>query len=260
MDFGKNLSHAYIISAKPEEGFAKARELAAAILCESGNKRPCGLCRHCKKSLRGIHPDVTVLTRPLDDKGRMKREIPIELLRATLSTAYIMPNEADKKVYIIRDAGAIAPNSQGVLLKILEEPPYFDAFILITDNSNLLLETVRSRCVSINLNGEEDGISPEAREKAEKYLAILAKGDALALLRFATEQGEMSVADSAEFTKAATALLTDMLCGRLPTAGLSRKELMRLVALMRKAQEYLRFNVSSKQLFGMLSVCSIESK
>lgn len=260
MDFGKNLSHAYIISAKPEEGFKKATELAAAILCESSEKRPCGVCRHCKKSLRGIHPDVTVLTRPVDDKGRMKKEIPIELLRTTFSTAYIMPNEADKKVYIIRDAGAIAPNSQGVLLKILEEPPYFDAFILITDNPSLLLETVRSRCVSINLNGDEEGVSPEAREKAEKYLAILAKGDAVALLRFCTEQGEMSVSDSTEFTKAAAVLLTDMLCGRLPTAGLSRKELMRLVALMRKAQEYLRFNVSSKQLFGMLSVCSIELK
>ena len=260
MNYGANLSHAYIISAKPEEGFAKATELAAAMLCESEGKRPCTQCRHCRKSLRGIHPDVTVLSRPLDDKGKMKKEIPIDLLRSTLSTSYIMPNEAEKKVYIIRDAGAIAPNSQGVLLKILEEPPYFDAFILITDNPNLLLETVRSRCVSINLNGEEEGTTPEAREKAEKYLAILAKGDSLALLRFANEQGEMSVADSTDFVKAVSILLTDMLCGRLSAAGLSRKELMRLVALMKKAQEYLRFNVSSKQLFGMLSVCSIELK
>ena len=30
MDFAKNLSHAYIISAPPEEGFEKATELAAA--------------------------------------------------------------------------------------------------------------------------------------------------------------------------------------------------------------------------------------
>ena len=114
--------------------------------------------------------------------------------------------------------------------------------------------------MSIKLNGEEDSVSPEAREKAEKYLAIVAVGDELALLRYATELGEMSVADSAEFVKAAAMLLTDMLCGRLNAAQLSRKNLMRLVALMRKAQEYLRFNVSSKQLFGMLSVCSIESK
>ena len=260
MNYGKNLSHAYIISAKAEEGYRKATELAAAILCESEGKRPCAQCRHCRKSLRGIHPDVTALSRPLDDKGKMKKEIPIDLLRSTLSTSYIMPNEAEKKVYIIRDAGAIAPNSQGVLLKILEEPPYFDAFILITDNPKALLETVRSRCVNINLNGEEEGTTPEAWEKAEKYLAILAKGDSLALLRFANEQGEMSVADSTDFVKAVSILLTDMLCGRLSSAGLERKELMRLVALMKKAREYLRFNVSSKQLFGMLSVCSIELK
>lgn len=260
MNFDKNLSHAYIISAKPEEGYEKATELAAAILCERADKRPCGVCRHCRKSLRGIHPDVMVLSRPLDDKGKPKKEIPIDLIRSMLSTAFIMPNEAEKKVYIIKDAGAIAPNSQGTLLKILEEPPYFDAFILITDNPNLLLETVRSRCVSIKLNGEEDSVSPEAREKAEKYLAIVAGGDELALLRYTTELGEMSVADSTEFVKAAAMLLTDMLCGRLSAAQLSRKNLMRLVALMRKAQEYLRFNVSSKQLFGMLSVCSIESK
>ena len=73
MNYGANLSHAYIISAKAEEGFAKATELAAAILCESEGKRPCSQSRHCRKSLRGIHPDVTVLSRPLDDKGKMKK-------------------------------------------------------------------------------------------------------------------------------------------------------------------------------------------
>ncbi len=259
MNFGKNLSHAYIISAKPEEGFAKATELAAAMLCEAGAdaKRPCGVCRHCKKSLRGIHPDVMVITRPLDDKGRQKREIQVDQIRAVVSTALIMPNEADRKVYIIRDAGAMNHSAQNALLKLLEEPPYFDSFILITENAQLLLETVRSRCVTLSLSGEDDPISPEAREKAEKYLAIVAKGDEFALLNFANEHGDMSVAESTEFAKATLGLLTDMLCGRLPSAGISRKDLMRLTALMRQAQEYLRFNVSTKQLFGLLSVRSI---
>ena len=70
----------------------------------------------------------------------------------------------------------------------------------------------------------------------------------------------MTVAESAEFAKAALERITDMLCGRLPAAGIGRRELMALAELMRKAQEYLRFNVSSKQLFGLLSVRSIESK
>lgn len=251
------LSHAYIISARADEGFEKATELAAAMLCESGAGRPCGVCRHCKKSLRGIHPDVMVISRPSDDKGRQKREIQVEQIRAMASTAAIMPNEAEKKVYIIRDAGAMNANAQNALLKLLEEPPYFDAFILITDNTQLLLETVRSRCVTVNLKVEAEPLSAEMRAKAEKYLAIVAKGDEIALLSFCNAQGEMSVADSTEFVKCSLELLTDMLCGRLPSAGISRKNLMRLVALMQRAQEYLRFNVSTKQLFGLLSVRSI---
>ena len=124
MEFNKNLSHAYIITARAEEGFAKAMELAAAMLCEGdGEKRPCGVCRHCKKSLRGIHPDVMLITRPLDDKGKMKKEIQVEQIRSMVSTALIMPNEAEKKVYIIRDAGAMNATAQNALLKLLEEPP-----------------------------------------------------------------------------------------------------------------------------------------
>jgi len=258
MDFGKNLSHAYIIVAQPEEGFKKATELAAAILCEGeGGARPCGACRHCKKSLRGIHPDVMVIARPLDDKGKMNKEIQVEQIRSIISTAHIMPNEAEKKAYIIRDAGAMNGSAQNAFLKLLEEPPYFDAFILVTDNAQLLLETVRSRCVTINLSGEDEPLPPEARERAEKYLAAVAKGDELLLLSLCNSFGDMTVAESAEFAKAALERITDMLCGRLPAAGMGRKELMRLASLMQRAQEYLRFNVSSKQLMGLLSVRSI---
>ena len=81
MNLGKNLSHAYIISARPDEGFEKATELSAAMLCERGDGRACGVCRHCKKSLRGIHPDVMVHSRPVDDKGKPKREIPVATVR-----------------------------------------------------------------------------------------------------------------------------------------------------------------------------------
>ena len=258
----KNLSHAYIISAPPEEGFEKATELSAAILCEGDTgEKPCGVCRHCRKSLRGIHPDVTVITKPLDDKGKPKKEIPVDHIRnGIISNALIMPNEAEKKVYIIREAGAMNSNAQNALLKLLEEPPRFVAFILVTDNAKLLLETVRSRCVGINLSAAEERVEARFREKAEKYLATVARGDELALLSFCNEQAELSVADSTEFIKAAVELLTDMLCGRVPAAGIDRRRLMGLVALMRKAQDYLRFNVSSKHVFGLLSVRSIDTK
>lgn len=256
----ENLSHAYIISAMPEEGLKKAMELAAAMLCERGNGHACGECRHCRKVLKGTHPDIMLYERPTDDKGKPKREIPVDRIREIGSGLAVMPNEAERRVYILRDAGAMNTAAQNALLKMLEEPPRFVAFILITDNPRLLLDTVVSRCVMINLKGEEELIPAEARQRAEKYLEAAASGDELALLSFCNENGDMSNMQCSEFAASALMLLTDMLCGRLPDMKMQRKDMMRLASLMEKAQEYLRFNVSTKHVLGLLSVRTIESK
>lgn len=260
MNYGKNLSHAYIIAAQPEEGFAKAGELAAAMLCTGVGERPCGICRNCVKAQKGVHPDILVVSRLHDDKGKPRREIYVDQIREISATAAILPNEADRKVYIIRDAGTMNTNAQNALLKLLEEPPRFVSFILIADSAGLLLETVRSRCVTISLNGDGDAPSAETRERAERYLALAAGKSRLSLLSFARENGELSPGDALDFVRAVRQLLTDMLCFRLPDLGLSRKGMMDLVRLMDRSEEYLRFNVSVKHLMGLLSVCTIESK
>lgn len=260
MNYGKNLSHAYIIAAQPEEGYAKARELASAMLCTGVGERPCGICRSCVKALKGVHPDILVVSRLPDDKGKPRREIYVDQIREISATAAILPNEADKKVYIIRDAGTMNASAQNALLKLLEEPPAFVSFILVADSAGLLLETVRSRCVTLSLNGEEDAPPPEARERAEKYLALAAGKAPLSLLSFANENAELSNSEALDFVRATRRMLADMLCFRLPDLGLSREKLMGLVRLMDRAEEYLRFNVSVKHLMGLLSVRTIESK
>lgn len=260
MNYGKNLSHAYILAAQPEEGFAKAAELAAAMLCTGSGERPCGVCRNCAKVRKGVHPDVITVSRLPDDKGKPRREIYVDQIREISAAAAILPNEAEKKVYIIRDAGTMNSGAQNALLKLLEEPPSFVSFILIADSAGLLLETVRSRCVTIGLNAGDNAPSAEARERAEKYLSIAAGNGGLSLLSFANENGELSNADALDFVRAVRLLLTDMLCFRLPDMGMSRSRLMGLVRLMDRAEEYLRFNVSVKHLMGLLSVRTIESK
>lgn len=42
--------------------------------------------------------------------------------------------------------------AQNALLKILEEPPEYAVFLLLTDNPNKMLPTIRSRCTALNLN------------------------------------------------------------------------------------------------------------
>lgn len=259
MNMSQKLSHAYIITAKPEDAYAKALEIAQAMLCTGagGLTKPCGMCRSCMKVKKGVHPDLIVVGRAADDKGKPKREIYVEQIREIVASAAIMPNEAEKKVYIIRDAGTMNASAQNALLKILEEPPYFVSFILLANNAAELLETVRSRCVSISLCGEEDLPPAQARERAEKYLDIAAAGARISLLSFANENGELSNAEMQDFVQSTILLLTDMLCGRLPDRKMGKQELLRLVALMQKTKEYLRFNVSTKHILGFLTVETI---
>lgn len=255
------ISHAVIVAGAPEEADAEALELAKALLCAApeGASRPCGTCSHCRKAAAGVHPDLVMVERRKDDKGRKKREIYVEQIRDIVADVCILPNEAARKVYIIRDAGAMNPAAQNALLKLLEEPPSFVSLILTVESEAGLLETVRSRC-ALRTAGAGGAEPPpaEAVARAEAYL-VAAAASRTALIRFANENAELSNAELREFTEAARALLADMLCFRRPGGGLTRREALRLVRLMDRAEEYLRFNAGVKHVLGMLSAETIQN-
>ena len=61
----EKMMHSYIISGDASAARSRAREMAAAALCESGGAKPCRVCRHCRKVFQGefpgIHPDVALV-------------------------------------------------------------------------------------------------------------------------------------------------------------------------------------------------------
>ena len=63
----------------------------------------------------------------------------------------VKPIFANKKVFIIRDIDKGMESAQNKLLKTLEEPENNVYFILTTTNVNLVLPTIRSRCVKTEL-------------------------------------------------------------------------------------------------------------
>ena len=188
-----NFSHAYIISGEDEQALPAAHTLAAAMLCESGASEPCGFCRCCEKSRRGIHPDIALVSRQTDSKGQKKREIYIDQIRAVLSELCILPNEADKKVYILQGADTMNTAAQNALLKALEEPPRHVAFILTAKSAAALLETVRSRCVIINTAAQPESPEAAADELAQKFIETAASGDELQIWKFCAEIGRAHV-------------------------------------------------------------------
>ena len=131
------LSHAVILTGRGDLT-AAARFLAAAHVCE-GEHKPCLTCRHCRKALEGVHPDV------ISVQDTEHKELTVEAVRALRKDVYIRPNEAERKVYIIADCRQLNERDQNVLLKIVEEGPSYAAFIFCADSPAALLETIRSR-------------------------------------------------------------------------------------------------------------------
>ena len=169
------LYHAYIISAASrEEGLRRARTLAAAAVCTGEGPVPCGKCRACRKAESGIHPDITTIRRQTDEKGKQRRDITVDQVCWMIGDAYVLPNEAERKVYIIEEAETMNAAAQNAALKLLEEPPKGVIFLLCTANPEQLLPTVRSRCAEVICQGQEQETDSELRSLAADYLKAVA--------------------------------------------------------------------------------------
>ena len=155
------ISHFYLISGPQGSGKRTlAKLLAAAILCK-GSNRPCGTCPACRKALGAGHPDFITIDDP------EKKTVPVDLIRQARADIYIRPNEADHKIYLFPRAQDMGIPGQNALLKVLEEPPAYGVFILLTDNPEKLLPTVRSRCTELALTALPPALL--RRELADRF-------------------------------------------------------------------------------------------
>ncbi len=150
--------HALLIAG--ESGIGKrtlADIIAKALVCMDENA-PCGKCEACRKAANGFHSDIIKLdAENLKEDAKKfgiepKNDSIIAVIRAIKSNALLRPNDAERKVYIINNAGALSHDCQDALLKILEEPPYFTTFILLCYNLSDLLPTIVSRAAHISLS------------------------------------------------------------------------------------------------------------
>ena len=139
-----HISHFYLISGPAGSGkHTLAKLLASAILCGKHNA-PCGGCTACRKVQDGNHPDFITVTDP------EHKNIAVKIVREIRDDVFIRPNESDHKIYLF--AQDLGVEGQNALLKVLEEPPKYGVFLLLTDNPEKILPTVRSRCTELNLH------------------------------------------------------------------------------------------------------------
>ena len=138
-----HISHFYLICGPAGSGkHTLAQLLSAAILCGKEDA-PCGHCAACRKIFGGNHPDFITVTDP------EHKNIAVKIVRQMRDDMFVRPNEADHKIYLF--AQDLGIEGQNALLKVLEEPPSYGVFILLTDMPEKILPTVRSRCTQLDL-------------------------------------------------------------------------------------------------------------
>ncbi len=137
-------AHAYIIEGSKGSGkHTAAAQICASVLCENREddrySLPCGICSQCRKILGGISVDVMTIS------NSDKASIGVDAIREIRNSLYVTPNDGEKKFYIIENAHLLTLQAQNALLISLEEPPPYVMFLLLCEDSSMLLETIKSR-------------------------------------------------------------------------------------------------------------------
>ena len=148
------VSHAYILNG--ERGSGKkllANLFAMSLQCQDRdeNGEACGKCQSCKQALHGNQPDII---RIMHEKPNT---ISVDDIRQQVNNDIVIkPYSSKYKIYIIPEADLMSVQAQNALLKTIEEPPEYAVIMLLTENAEVLLPTIRSRCVMMKLRNIKD--------------------------------------------------------------------------------------------------------
>ena len=145
----KNILHSYLFLGTSGIGKLEiAKEFARKILCLENTKDEC-TCKSCTCFNGKNHPDYYLI----NEEGE---NIKIDIVRSLTDKVIEKPIVSNRKVYIINDFEKMTKEAQNCLLKTLEEPPEFVTIILVSSNENLILNTIKSRCMALKFKNIKD--------------------------------------------------------------------------------------------------------
>ncbi|HLO59384.1 MAG TPA: DNA polymerase III subunit [Bacteroidales bacterium] len=184
------VSHAWLMFGEEGTGSLPiALAFASYILCTNRlEDDACGTCASCRKTQKYIHPDMHFVfpvnkTREVDSDsvgsddfisywrsfisenpyGRLTQwynHIDLDNKQGIISTdeskrltskLMLKSFESDYKIVIIWHPEKMNDQASNKILKLLEEPPAQTIFMLVAENPDMLLTTIRSRCIPVKI-------------------------------------------------------------------------------------------------------------
>ncbi len=149
----QHLAHSYLfVDANEKQALDTAFWLACLLNCTGANK-PDGTCRNCQQIISGNNPDVLLVT----TEG--KQSLGIDQVRVLKEELAKRPVQSSMRFFIIDQAQKLTLSAANALLNLLEEPIAPVVTVLITNNADQILPTVRSRTQIINFaaDGQVNG-------------------------------------------------------------------------------------------------------
>lgn len=154
-------SHAYLVTGMEGTGkYTLAKEFAKAVLSGKSND-----------------PDIITVEHE-------KTTVSIDDIRTqVIDQTITRPYGGKWKIFIIPDADKMTLQAQNAILKTIEDPPKYVIVLLLAQSAEMLLETIRSRCVRIDLKPVPDSVmipylqqECSMQEQDAKMIAALSGG------------------------------------------------------------------------------------
>ena len=146
------LAHSYLfVDANEKQALNTAYWLACLFNC-TGEQKPDGTCQNCRQIISENNPDVLLVT------PENKQSLGIDQVRILKEELAKSPVQSSARFFIIDEAQKLTLAAANALLNLLEEPVAPVVTILITNNTDQILPTIRSRTQIVNFT---DGKKPD---------------------------------------------------------------------------------------------------
>lgn len=237
---GGNVSHAYIIEGDncvDKEAFA--RDFLKAVCCVERPGDGCDSCVTCRKIDHDNCEDLYYVRA----EGTTTRSVKDDAITELQENLKKKPN-GSRNMAIICNADTMTKRAQNRLLKTLEEPYPGTVIMLLSENRENLLDTIKSRCIFYRLSGGED-TGAENLKDANKLVDALIEGEKFFTLKQILSKSVKNREDAFRILDGLERIYRNFLLEKDPRGRLLKKEeIFRAVSLIEEARRDLIMNVN----------------
>lgn len=154
---------------------SEVEHLIQKLFCKNNG---CTFCVECHKIRTRQHHALMWIT--------PEKTYTRDLIEPILHTISLQLAPQEQFFFVLQNADFLTENCANALLKLIEEPPHGYRFILMAERKQMVLPTIRSRCIIYTLNQNKyaikhqslfDHFTKQNKLSAQQFIAMLETAD-----------------------------------------------------------------------------------